>query len=74
MLCEGAQYDSCVNSPCQWASCDGRRRPQHPKNRRATEDKEEAGERFSAAYPRACRCTGVSLTSRKDIVVLSRLL
>lgn len=29
--CVGAQYDSCVNSPCPYASVGGCRHPEHPK-------------------------------------------
>ena len=30
-LCEGKQYDSCVSSPCRYASQHGCQHPQHPK-------------------------------------------
>lgn len=30
--CAGPQYDSCVNSPCPYASCDGCQHPKHPKH------------------------------------------
>lgn len=30
--CQGEQYDSCVESPCPFASHSGCRHPLHPKN------------------------------------------
>ena len=31
--CGGAQYDSCKNSPCPYASPDGCRHSEHPTNK-----------------------------------------
>lgn len=30
--CVGKQYDSCINSPCVYASANGCKHPKHPKN------------------------------------------
>ena len=31
-ICAGKEYDSCINSPCLYASGDGCKHPEHPRN------------------------------------------
>lgn len=30
--CQGKEYDSCINSPCPYASSNDCKHPKHPKN------------------------------------------